>query len=40
VEVVVYLPIRSILYADKNTFLYHRNNSNYKDILKNRDEEK
>ena len=39
-EVVVYLPIRSILYVDKNTFLYHRNNSNYKDILKNGDEEK
>ena len=40
VEVVVYLPIGSILYADKNTFSYHRNNSNYKDILKNGDEEK
>lgn len=40
VEVIVYLPIGSILYADKNTFSYHRNNSNYKDILKNGDEEK
>ncbi len=39
VEVIVYLPIGSILYADKNTFSYHRNNSNYKDILKNGDEE-
>ena len=26
VEVIVYLPIGSILYADKNTFSYHRNN--------------
>lgn len=40
VEVIVYLPIGSILYADKNTFSYHRNSSNYKDILKNGDEEK
>ena len=39
VEVVLYLPVGTILYAEKNTYSFHRNNSNYNDILDNGDEE-
>ena len=39
VEVIVYLPIGTILYADDNTYSYHRNDSYYRDILHNGDEE-
>lgn len=40
VEVVVYVPIGTILYADENTYSFHRNDYNYRDILNNGDEEK
>ncbi|NND62439.1 MAG: hypothetical protein HKN48_04535, partial [Flavobacteriaceae bacterium] len=40
VEVIVYLPIGSVLYADDNTYSFHRNDSYYRDILDNGDEEK
>lgn len=40
VRVIVYVPEGAILYADDNTYSYHRNNSRYRDILKNGDEEK
>ncbi len=40
VEVILYLPEGAILYADKNTYSYHRNDSRYRDILNNGDEEK
>ncbi len=40
VEVIVYLPIGTILYADDNTYSFHRNDSYYRDILNNGDEEK
>jgi phage shock protein PspC (stress-responsive transcriptional regulator) len=40
VEVIVYLPIGTVLYADDNTFSFHRNDSYYRDILNNGDEEK
>ena len=40
VEVVVYLPVGTILYADDNTYSFHRNDYNYRDILNNGDEEK
>ncbi len=39
VEVVLYLPIGSILYADNNTYSFHRNSSRWSDILNNGDEE-
>ncbi len=39
VEVVLYLPINSVLYADKNTYSFHSNSSRYNDILRNGDEE-
>ena len=39
VEVILYLPIGSILYAEDNTYSFHRNNSRYNDILDNGDEE-
>ncbi|MBT8256407.1 MAG: PspC domain-containing protein [Bacteroidia bacterium] len=39
VEVIVYLPIGSILYADDNTYSFHRNDSHYRDILNIGDEE-
>ncbi len=39
VEVIVYLPEGSILFADENTYSYHRNSSRYNDILKNGYEE-
>ncbi|GAB5399774.1 MAG: PspC domain-containing protein [Aureisphaera sp.] len=40
IEVIVYLPIGTILYADDNTYTFHRNDSYYRDILDNGDEEK
>ena len=39
VEVIVYLPIGTVLYADNNTYSFHRNDSHYRDILDNGDEE-
>ncbi|PQB04660.1 PspC domain-containing protein [Aureitalea marina] len=38
-EIVVYLPVGTILYADQNTYTFHRNDSYYRDILNNGDEE-
>ncbi|WP_426429774.1 PspC domain-containing protein [Winogradskyella sp. HB-48] len=35
VEVIVYLPEGSVLYADENTYSFHRNYSSTNDILKN-----
>ncbi|MCB0456485.1 MAG: PspC domain-containing protein [Flavobacteriaceae bacterium] len=40
VEVIVYMPVGSILYAKNNTYSFHRNDSYYRDILENGDEEK
>ncbi len=39
VEVIVYLPEGSIVYADGNTYSFHRNTSYYRDILDNGFEE-
>ncbi|MDC8003516.1 PspC domain-containing protein [Aureisphaera galaxeae] len=39
VEVIVYLPVGTIIYADNNTYTFHRNDSYYRDILDNGDEE-
>ncbi|MBV1922775.1 MAG: PspC domain-containing protein [Flavobacteriaceae bacterium] len=39
VETVLYLPIGSILFADNNTYSFHRNSSRWDDILNNGDEE-
>ncbi|MEL6812211.1 MAG: PspC domain-containing protein [Bacteroidota bacterium] len=39
VEVILYLPEGTILYADNNTYSFHRNDSYYRDILDNGDEE-
>lgn len=39
VEVVLYLPEGSILFADNNTYSFHRNSSRWDDILNNGDEE-
>ena len=35
IEVVIYLPEGTILYAEENTYSYHRNSSYYNDILDN-----
>ncbi|PHS61374.1 MAG: hypothetical protein COB12_12115 [Flavobacterium sp.] len=40
VELVLYLPIGTVLFADRNTYSFHRNSSRYNDILMNGDEEK
>jgi len=40
IEVILYLPEGTTLYADNNTYRYHRNSSYYRDILKNGMEEK
>ena len=40
VEVVLYLPVGTVLFADNNTYSYHSNSSRYNDILNNGDEEK
>ena len=39
VRIVVYLPEGTVLYADENTYSYHRNTSSYRDLLNNGDEE-
>ena len=39
IELIVYIPEGTILYADSNTYSFHRNDSYYRDILKNGDEE-
>ena len=39
IEAILYLPIGTILYADSNTYSFHRNDSWYQDILHNGDEE-
>ena len=39
VEIVLYLPVGTILYAEKNTYSFHRNDSRYNDILDNGQEE-
>ena len=39
VEVILYLPEGTVLYADENTYSFHRNDSYYRDILDNGDEE-
>ncbi|RMA64750.1 PspC domain-containing protein [Ulvibacter antarcticus] len=39
VEVLLYLPVGAILYADENTYSFHRNDSRFNDILDNGDEE-
>lgn len=38
VEITLYLPVGTILNADKNTYSFHRNTSYYGDILHNDDE--
>jgi phage shock protein PspC (stress-responsive transcriptional regulator) len=40
IEIVLYLPLGTILFAHKNTYSYHSNSSRYNDILRNGDEEK
>jgi len=40
VQVILYLPEGTTLYADENTYSYHRNNSRYRDLLDNGNEEK
>ncbi|AWH74452.1 hypothetical protein DCS32_09860 [Dokdonia sp. Dokd-P16] len=40
VEFIVYLPEGATLIADENTYSYHRNDRQYRDILDNGDEEK
>jgi len=40
VEVILYLPEGTYLYADENTYSYHRNDRRYRDILDNGSEEK
>ncbi len=39
VELTLYLPEGSVLYADENTYSFHRNTSIYGDILDNGSEE-
>jgi len=39
VEVILHLPIGSVLYPDENTYSYHRNSPSYNDILDNGSEE-
>ncbi|MGB1268386.1 MAG: PspC domain-containing protein [Flavobacteriaceae bacterium] len=39
VEVTVYLPEGTVIYANENTYYYHRNSEYYGDILENGDEE-
>ncbi|MCW9038181.1 PspC domain-containing protein [Altibacter sp.] len=38
VQVLLYLPVGTILYAEENTYSFHRNSSSYRDILDNGDE--
>jgi phage shock protein PspC (stress-responsive transcriptional regulator) len=39
VEVTLYIPEGTVIYADDNTYYYHRNNDRYGDILENENEE-
>jgi len=39
IQITLYLPIGTILNADRNTHSYHRNSSRHRDILNNGDEE-
>lgn len=39
VEVTLYLPEGTVIFADENTYYYHRNSDYYGDILENGDEE-
>jgi phage shock protein PspC (stress-responsive transcriptional regulator) len=39
VEIILQLPIGTTLYADKNTYSFHRNDSRFNDILDNGEEE-
>jgi phage shock protein PspC (stress-responsive transcriptional regulator) len=39
VEVTVYVPEGTVIFADENTYYYHRNSDYYGDILENGDEE-
>ena len=39
IDITLYMPVGSILYAEDNTFSFHRNDSRYGDILLNGDEE-
>lgn len=39
VEITLYLPEGTVIYADENTYYYHRNSDYYGDILENGDEE-
>jgi len=39
VEVTLYIPEGTVIYADENTYYYHRNNDRYGDILENEYEE-
>jgi phage shock protein PspC (stress-responsive transcriptional regulator) len=38
VEIIVYIPVGTVIYAEDNTYSFHRNNSHYRDILNNGDE--
>ena len=40
IKITLYLPEGATIIADKNTYTYHRNDSRYRDILDNGDEEK
>ncbi|MCR9182515.1 MAG: PspC domain-containing protein [Flavobacteriaceae bacterium] len=40
IEITLYLPVGSYLFADNNTYSYHRNSSRYRDILLNGQESK
>src|SRR5690606_32783832 len=35
IEITLYLPVGSYLYAENNTYSFHRNTSRYRDILLN-----
>jgi len=39
VEITLYIPEGTVIYADENTYYYHRNSDYYGDILENEDEE-
>ena len=39
VEITLYIPEGTVIYADENTYYYHRNDDRYGDILENENEE-
>ncbi len=39
IEIILYLPVGTVLYADDNTYSFHRNTHVYQDILNNGDEQ-